>query len=55
MPWERRPHPQPGSGQQIGDLGLQLRLVIPHMLIGKRAVPAGVAWIFGPSSPIMPS
>ncbi len=31
-----------GLGHQIGDLALQLRLDLARMLIGKRAVPAGV-------------
>ena len=31
-----------GFGHQIGDFGLQLRLDLAGMLIGKRAVPAGV-------------
>ena len=31
-----------GFGHQIGDFGLQLRLDLARMLIGKRAVPAGV-------------
>ena len=40
-----------GSGQQIGDLGLQLRLDPAHMLIGKRAVPAGVGVDLRPVQP----
>jgi hypothetical protein len=31
-----------GLGQQVGDLGLQLRLNLSGVLIGQRAVPAGV-------------
>ena len=31
-----------GFGHQIGDLALQLRLDLARMLVGKRAVPAGV-------------
>ncbi len=43
-----------GLGHEIGDLGLQLRFDPARILIGKRAVPAGVGVDFVPSSPIVP-
>jgi hypothetical protein len=39
-----------GFCHELGDFGLQLA----RMLIGKRAVPAALAWIFVPSSATVP-
>ncbi len=40
-----------GLGHELAHLGLQLRLDLPRMLIGQRAVPAGVGMDLRPVKP----